>query len=68
MVRGFLKDDILVMCSDGLSNMLEDSQMEEIVRSCRGVENGIEHACRKLVERANDAGGKDNISVILIEI
>lgn len=60
--------DVLLLCSDGLSNMLEDSQMEEIVRSCRGVENGIEHACRKLVERANDAGGKDNISVILIEI
>lgn len=60
--------DVLLLCSDGLSNMLEDSQMEEIIRSCREPDKGMECACRRLVESANDAGGKDNISVILIEI
>ncbi len=57
--------DVLLLCSDGLSNMLEDNQIENIVRA-----NGenLRQAGECLVKQANDAGGKDNISVILIRL
>ena len=57
--------DCLLLCSDGLSNMLEDNQIENIVRA-----NGenLRQAGECLVKQANDAGGKDNISVILIRL
>ena len=55
--------DILLMCSDGLSNMLEDEEMRMIIKRQRDI---VEMA-EKLIEAANNNGGKDNISVILIE-
>lgn len=57
--------DVLLLCSDGLSNMLEDERIEEIILSHRG---SMEEAGRSLVEQANEAGGKDNITVVLIEL
>ena len=57
--------DVLLLCSDGLTNMLEDSEMEEILRENK---SDLEQAGRTLVERANEAGGKDNISVILVRL
>lgn len=60
MVKGFLKDDILLMCSDGLTNMLKD---EEIVKTIN--ENPIE-ACNNLVSKANENGGYDNITAVII--
>ena len=57
--------DVLLLCSDGLSNMLEDEKMEQIVKS--HIEN-MEQAGKCLVEQANEAGGKDNITVVLIGI
>lgn len=61
MVRGFLKDDILIMCSDGLSNLVKQ---EEIYR--KASEN-IEQAPKELVELANSRGGYDNITVVVIK-
>ncbi len=55
--------DIVLMCSDGLTNMLEDKEIQEILNG-RGE---LEEKARKLVEAANAHGGKDNIAVILIE-
>ena len=55
--------DLLLMCSDGLSNMLEDEEMRMIIKRQRDI---VEMA-EKLVEAANENGGKDNISVILID-
>ena len=55
--------DVILMCTDGLTNMLEDEEIRMIVRAGRDV---IEMA-QKLIEAANDHGGKDNIAVILIE-
>ena len=60
MVKGFLNDDILLMCSDGLTNMLKD---EEIVKTIN--ENPIE-ACNNLVSKANENGGYDNITAVII--
>ena len=59
-VKGFLEGDILLMCSDGLTNMLQEEEIYSIVK-----ENGNE-ACDKLIQRANELGGYDNISVIII--
>ena len=56
--------DIVLMCSDGLTNMLEDREIGKILRE----RASLEERARKLVEAANDNGGKDNIAVILIDI
>lgn len=55
--------DVLLLCSDGLSNMLEDEKIEEIIK--HHIEN-MDQAGNCLVEQANKAGGKDNITVVLI--
>jgi protein phosphatase len=54
--------DLYLMCSDGLSDMLDD---EAIAQLLRGVES-LDGTCSALIAAANDAGGKDNISVILV--
>lgn len=61
MVKGFLKDDILIMCSDGLSNLVNQETIYEMA-----IKN-IEQATKDLVELANDRGGYDNITVIIIK-
>ena len=53
----------ILLCSDGLTNMVEDQEIFEILTS----EENIESRANKLVERANANGGKDNVSVIIIE-
>ena len=53
--------DKVLMCSDGLSNMVSDKQMEEMVN-----QNTPEEACQKLVDLANENGGTDNITVVLL--
>ena len=53
----------ILMCSDGLSNMLTDHEIEEIL----GSDKGIQEKGEKLIELANENGGKDNIAVVLIE-
>ena len=57
------KGDIILMCTDGLSNMVEDEEIFQIVRSSRDVVEVVE----QLIERANSNGGKDNIGVIVAE-
>ena len=53
----------ILMCSDGLTNMVEDSQIERILKE----ENDIRMAAERLVSQANVNGGQDNIAVILID-
>lgn len=55
--------DKVVMCSDGLCNMVDDDIIKKVVKD----NNDIEQAATKLVQMANDNGGKDNISIIIIE-
>jgi serine/threonine protein phosphatase PrpC len=56
--------DTVLLCSDGLTNMLPDRRILEIVmRQSREIEG----ACRQLVDEANAQGGRDNISVILVQ-
>ena len=61
MVKGFLKDDILIMNSDGLTNLVSQ---EEIFKEAK---KNIEQATKNLVQMANDNGGYDNITVIIIK-
>lgn len=60
MVKGFLKDDIIIMCSDGLSNMVEQETIYEMASK------NIEQATKDLVQLAKDRGGYDNITVVII--
>jgi PPM family protein phosphatase len=55
--------DLYLLCSDGLSDMLHDATIAQILLAANGT---LDEACRTLVDAANDAGGRDNISVILI--
>lgn len=56
--------DIYVFCSDGLTDPLSDAEILDIVT--RGGDD-LEGACRMLVDAANDAGGPDNITVVLAQ-
>lgn len=57
------KGDIILMCTDGLSNMVEDEDMFDIVKGARD----IVEAVQMLIEKANSNGGRDNIGVVLAE-
>ncbi len=54
--------DYILMCSDGLSNMVDELEIEYIIRT----EDGLRAKAEALVEAANRGGGRDNISVVLI--
>lgn len=56
--------DTVLMCSDGLTNMLEDETIEQIIRE----HDDLESAAATLVKFANQNGGKDNIAIILIRV
>lgn len=57
-----LPGDRLLLCSDGLTGSLEDAEIEGIISDVKDVEA----CCRRLVDAANDRGGFDNITVVLI--
>ncbi|MDE7222870.1 MAG: serine/threonine-protein phosphatase, partial [Acetatifactor sp.] len=59
-----VEGDIVLICSDGLTNMLEDGEIREILNG----KGELEGKARDLIEAANAHGGKDNIAVILIEL
>lgn len=59
-VKGFIKDDIILICSDGLTNMVEEQEIYNILK------NEGTLAAEKLVEKANEKGGYDNITAIVI--
>jgi PPM family protein phosphatase len=60
----FQKEAAYIFCSDGLSDMLTSRQMLKILSEYAGTPK---ESVRKLIEEANAAGGKDNVSVIVVE-
>jgi serine/threonine protein phosphatase PrpC len=60
-----LPGDVYVLCSDGLNKMLEDDAIAGAIRSHR---DNLQVAVRTLIDKANAAGGKDNVSVVLVGI
>ncbi|MBI4051914.1 MAG: Stp1/IreP family PP2C-type Ser/Thr phosphatase [Elusimicrobia bacterium] len=59
-----MEGDILLLCSDGLTRMLKESALVKIFRE----KEELSAICNTLIESANQAGGMDNISVIVIQI
>lgn len=57
------KDDLILLCSDGLTSMVSDKEIEKVLAQAET--DQLDEICCKLKDMANDQGGKDNITVIL---
>ncbi len=57
--------DVVMLCSDGLTNMVEDAEIEQIIR-----QNGesVSRTVKELVRAANRQGGRDNIGIVMVRI
>ena len=55
--------DKLLLCSDGLTNMVDDYDIRKTIKNSESIEDAV----RQLINQANENGGKDNISAILID-
>ena len=58
-------NDCIMLCSDGLTNMLNDKEIQSILRG--NISMGPQDVCNLLVDSANAKGGQDNISVIIVQ-
>ncbi|MEO7113879.1 MAG: Stp1/IreP family PP2C-type Ser/Thr phosphatase [Polyangiaceae bacterium] len=56
--------DIYILCSDGLSGMIEDAEIQNIIQRAPNIGD----ACRELIAKANEHGGEDNITAVVIKI
>lgn len=56
--------DIFLLCSDGLTTMISDEQVREIMMGA----TSLDAAARTLIDEANRAGGRDNITVVLFQV
>ncbi len=57
--------DLYILCSDGLTDMVNDAELSEVIAGC---DDDLEGLCRLLIDRANENGGADNITVILAKV
>ncbi len=60
-----VEGDVYVLCSDGLNDMIED---DEIQMTLIALSANLDLAAQQLVQAANDAGGRDNVSVMLVRV
>ncbi len=58
-----LPDDLLILCSDGLSDLVEDEEIQTILE-----ETGLEAGLQRLVDLANQRGGHDNITIVALQV
>ena len=65
IIEEYKIDDIYLMCSDGLNDMLDDEQILDIVEKKK---KRLDGACQALVDAANEAGGKDNITALMAHV
>ena len=56
--------DLLLLCTDGLNSMIPDSEIAKIVSK----DTGLDEKARSLIDAANNAGGEDNITLVLLKI
>jgi serine/threonine protein phosphatase PrpC len=63
-VNSFLPDDLYLICSDGVWGSVEDDRIAAILTGTRD----LELACQGLLDAANDAGGPDNLTAVLVRI
>ena len=59
-----ISKDLFLLCSDGLTDMVTDNQIQEILDT----DHDIDKKTEALIEQAKDAGGNDNITVVLAEV
>lgn len=59
--------DVLLLCSDGLTRELSDGEIAGVVAQAAAGE-GLDVVCQTLVDRANAAGGRDNITCVLVKV
>jgi len=65
LVKEELEDgDVVLLCSDGLSGMVPDARIAELLRASAG---DLRHASQALVDAANEAGGGDNVTCVLVQ-
>ena len=57
-------DDVYLLCSDGLPKMAGDAEMLDVVQR----QPDLDQAVQSLIQLANDRGGKDNVTVILVRV
>src|SRR5688572_1728021 len=62
-ISPFLPGDILLLCSDGLTDMIDSKTITSILTS----KQKIAQKAKALIDSANDAGGKDNVTVVLVQ-
>jgi PPM family protein phosphatase len=60
--------DTFLLCSDGLSGLVEDSKIAEVVMQRHFAESNTDSAVRELIDAANGNGGDDNITVVMVEV
>jgi serine/threonine protein phosphatase PrpC len=63
--QGLRAGDYMLLCSDGLNTMLDDEAIREIIMTHGG---DVEAGARALIARANDNGGDDNVTVVLVKV
>ncbi len=63
LVRDLEEGDHFLLCSDGLTNLVDDGDLGKIVSR-----NGARESCQKLIELANKRGGDDNISAVVVSL
>jgi len=56
--------DVYLVCSDGLTSMISEERLRDLLRA----DGSLDEAAQRLVEAANEAGGKDNITVVLFRL
>ncbi|MBI6001991.1 PP2C family protein-serine/threonine phosphatase [Clostridium perfringens] len=62
--RKFIEGDILILCSDGLYNKINEDNLEDLI----GKSNDIRDIGDKLINLANELGGDDNITAVLVQV
>ena len=62
-IRVIREGDRFLLCSDGLSNLILDDEIRDVVAT-----NDLKAACERLVDVANERGGDDNITVVIAEV
>lgn len=60
--------DLLLLCSDGLWDMLDDARLAALLAACAAGDDGLQACADRLVAAANEAGGHDNVSLILLRV
>lgn len=67
-VHEALRGDLFLLCSDGLTDMLDDAEITAVITAQAGAPLVLDELTDRLIELANRKGGKDNVSVILAHV